>query len=64
MQAGEGSLALDEDGLEVLRERMLRDAARPIPARLGVDDFKAALLIAARCSRKTSGRTVTTWPGR
>ncbi|MGN8247932.1 hypothetical protein [Pseudomonas sp. SMV7] len=58
MQAGEGSqgrrliaaalparisLALDEDGLEVLRERMLRDAARPIPARLGVDDFKAAL---------------------
>ncbi|MDM3886736.1 hypothetical protein QSV36_14195 [Pseudomonas sp. BCRC 81390] len=37
------SLALDEDGLEVLRERMLRDAARPIPARLGVDDFKAAL---------------------
>ncbi|WP_200625851.1 hypothetical protein [Pseudomonas sp. LAM2023] len=58
MQAGEGrqarrliaaalpariSLALDEDGLEVLRERMLRDAARPIPARLGLDDFKAAL---------------------
>ncbi|MBV4491727.1 hypothetical protein [Pseudomonas oryzicola] len=37
------SLALDEDGLEVLRQRMLRDAARPIPARLGLDDFKAAL---------------------
>ncbi|APO82295.1 VIT1/CCC1 transporter family protein [Pseudomonas asiatica] len=36
-------LALDEDGLEMLRGRMLRDAGRPLPARLGLDDFKAAL---------------------
>ncbi|KPM63180.1 hypothetical protein LU640_06955 [Pseudomonas monteilii] len=37
------SLALDEDGLEMLRDRMLRDVARPMPPRLGLDDFKAAL---------------------
>ncbi|KXK72457.1 membrane protein, partial [Pseudomonas monteilii] len=36
-------LALDEDGLEMLRGRLLRDAARSLPARLGLDDFKAAL---------------------
>ncbi|UQB79834.1 VIT1/CCC1 transporter family protein [Pseudomonas shirazica] len=36
-------LALDEDGLEMLRGRMLRDVGRPLPARLGLDDFKAAL---------------------
>lgn len=36
-------LALDEDGLEMLRGRMLRDAARPLPVRLGLDDLKAAL---------------------
>ena len=36
-------LALDEDGLEMLRARMLRDVARPMPPRLGLDDFKAAL---------------------
>ncbi len=36
------SLALDDDGLEMLRRRMLRDAARPTPPRLGLDDFKAA----------------------
>jgi VIT1/CCC1 family predicted Fe2+/Mn2+ transporter len=37
------SLALDEDGLDVLRVRLLRDANRPVPVRLGLDDFKAAL---------------------
>lgn len=37
------SLALDEDGLEMLRARMLRDVARPMPPRLGLDDFKAAM---------------------
>ncbi|GLO15184.1 hypothetical protein PPUJ20028_37680 [Pseudomonas putida] len=37
------SLALDEDGLEMLRARMLRDVARPMPPRLGLDDVKAAL---------------------
>ncbi|MNM52430.1 VIT family protein [compost metagenome] len=36
-------LALDEDGLETLRSRMQRDAAHQVPARLGLDDFKAAL---------------------
>ena len=36
-------LALDEDGLEMLRGRILRDAARPLPLRLGLDDLKAAL---------------------
>lgn len=36
-------LALDEDGLEMLRGRMLGDAAGPLPARLGLDDLKAAL---------------------
>ena len=36
-------LALDEDGLEMLRGRLLRDVARSLPARLGLDDFKAAL---------------------
>ena len=36
-------LALDEDGLEMMRGRMLRDAGRPLPVRLGLDDFKAAL---------------------
>ncbi|AYG44844.1 hypothetical protein DV532_11295 [Pseudomonas sp. Leaf58] len=36
-------LALDEDGLELLRGRMLGDGARPLPPRLGMDDLKAAL---------------------
>ncbi|WP_144173626.1 hypothetical protein [Pseudomonas sp. Kh13] len=36
-------LALDADGLEMLRGRMQRDAGRPLPVRLGLDDLKAAL---------------------
>lgn len=36
-------LALDADGLEMLRVRMQRDAGRPLPVRLGLDDLKAAL---------------------
>ncbi|QCI12790.1 hypothetical protein E6B08_16040 [Pseudomonas putida] len=35
--------SLDDNGLELLRTHLLRDAGRALPARLGVDDFKAAL---------------------
>ncbi|MDZ3991060.1 VIT1/CCC1 transporter family protein [Pseudomonas sp. Teo4] len=37
------SQALESGELEMLRRRLVDDASRPMPPRLGLDDFKAAL---------------------